>query len=127
MRALRQRALFAPHVHAADAGCNPRAGLGIKPLELALHLKRKFARWGDDQRQRLARRSQPFSVTQKRRGKRQAVSNGFARTGLRRHQQVAEIGRASCRERGCQYVLISVGAVSLKKKTKDKQTRNEKR
>src|SRR3546814_13922888 len=28
-----------------------------------------------------------------------------------------EIGRASCRERVCQYVLISVGAVSLKKKT----------
>src|SRR3546814_15351341 len=27
-----------------------------------------------------------------------------------------EIGRASCRERVCQYVCISVGAVSLKKK-----------
>src|SRR3546814_18010005 len=27
-----------------------------------------------------------------------------------------EIGRASCRERVCQYVWISVGAVSLKKK-----------
>src|SRR3546814_14468589 len=29
-----------------------------------------------------------------------------------------EIGRASCRERVCQYVLISVVAVSLKKQTK---------
>src|SRR3546814_12732445 len=29
-----------------------------------------------------------------------------------------EIGRASCRERVCQYVLISVVAVYLKKKTK---------
>src|SRR3546814_12887245 len=29
----------------------------------------------------------------------------------------AEIGRASCRERVCQYVSISVVAVSLKKKT----------
>src|SRR3546814_13077569 len=28
-----------------------------------------------------------------------------------------EIGRASCRERVCQSVYISVGAVSLKKKT----------
>src|SRR3546814_16120455 len=28
----------------------------------------------------------------------------------------AQIGRASCRERGCQYGEISVGAVSLKKK-----------
>src|SRR3546814_16847062 len=31
---------------------------------------------------------------------------------------VAEIGRASCRERVCQYVYISVVAVSLKKKKK---------
>src|SRR3546814_17727036 len=31
-------------------------------------------------------------------------------------EQLEEIGRASCRERGCQYVLISVVAVSLKKK-----------
>src|SRR3546814_13796233 len=30
--------------------------------------------------------------------------------------QVLEIGRASCRERVCQYVLYSVVAVSLKKK-----------
>src|SRR3546814_3304156 len=30
----------------------------------------------------------------------------------------AEIGRASCRERGCQYVEISVDAASLKKKNK---------
>src|SRR3546814_16611731 len=31
---------------------------------------------------------------------------------------IAEIGRASCRERVCQYVSISVVDVSLKKKTK---------
>src|SRR3546814_19540385 len=30
---------------------------------------------------------------------------------------IGEIGRASCRERVCQYVLISGGAVSFKKKT----------
>src|SRR3546814_15857401 len=30
---------------------------------------------------------------------------------------IAEIGRASCRERVCQYVYISVVAVSLKKKS----------
>src|SRR3546814_11639574 len=28
---------------------------------------------------------------------------------------IFQIGRASCRERGCQYVSISVGAVSLTK------------
>src|SRR3546814_10945480 len=32
---------------------------------------------------------------------------------------LVEIGRASCRERVCQYVYISVVAVSLKKKQKD--------
>src|SRR3546814_19672056 len=32
----------------------------------------------------------------------------------------AQIGRASCRESVCQYVYISVVAVSLKKKTKKK-------
>src|SRR3546814_18551368 len=32
----------------------------------------------------------------------------------------AEIGRASCRERVCQYVEIPVGAVSIKKKHKQK-------
>src|SRR3546814_16749937 len=41
-----------------------------------------------------------------------------ARFGARVPQQPAyEIGRASCRERVCQYVVISVVAVSLKKKT----------
>src|SRR3546814_14974395 len=30
--------------------------------------------------------------------------------------EAPEIGRASCRERGCQYVSIAVVAVSLKKK-----------
>src|SRR3546814_18619448 len=32
--------------------------------------------------------------------------------------KVAEIGRASCRERVCKYMYISVDAVSIKKKTK---------
>src|SRR3546814_19121390 len=35
--------------------------------------------------------------------------------------QRGQIGRASCRERVCQYVYISVFAVSLKKKEKKKQ------
>src|SRR3546814_17416157 len=42
------------------------------------------------------------------------VSCGSAEAQGRR--SVAEIGRASCRERVCQYVLISVVAVSLIKK-----------
>src|SRR3546814_16418195 len=37
-------------------------------------------------------------------------------TALPHTMAAAEIGRASCRERVCQYVTISVVAVSLKKK-----------
>src|SRR3546814_20458610 len=36
-----------------------------------------------------------------------------------------EIGRASCRERVCQYVSISVVAVSFKKKNKHRELNNE--
>src|SRR3546814_11427660 len=39
------------------------------------------------------------------------------RTGV---LQIPEIGRASCRERVCQYVKIAVRAESLKKKGKEK-------
>src|SRR3546814_13797281 len=38
---------------------------------------------------------------------------------IQRHGGSIEIGTASWRERGCQYVWISVGAVSLKKKQKN--------
>src|SRR3546814_13423036 len=39
-------------------------------------------------------------------------------SGVRPGMDGPEIGRASCRESVCQYVSISVGAVSLKKKQK---------
>src|SRR3546814_13346968 len=35
---------------------------------------------------------------------------------LQWRRRIFEIGRASCRERVCQYVLISVGAVTFKNK-----------
>src|SRR3546814_20673680 len=38
------------------------------------------------------------------------------------YDQVVQIGRASCRERVCQYVSISVFAVSLKNKQRTKNT-----
>src|SRR3546814_14471925 len=37
---------------------------------------------------------------------------------------IGKIGRESCRERVCQYVEISVVAVSLKKKTQERTTNN---
>src|SRR3546814_15309783 len=41
----------------------------------------------------------------------------FSAVSLLLGANVFKIGRASCRERGCQYVYISLVAVSLKKKT----------
>src|SRR3546814_12924658 len=40
------------------------------------------------------------------------------------HERSEPIGRASCRERGCQYVSISVVAVTFKQKKKE-QTKEE--
>src|SRR3546814_11624201 len=45
---------------------------------------------------------------------------GWLRTETGVHRLVRKIGRASCRERVCQYVEISVVAVYLKKKQKDR-------
>src|SRR3546814_15228420 len=42
------------------------------------------------------------------------------RTGWRRYERSQTTGRASCRDRVCQYVSISVGAVYLKKKNNKK-------
>src|SRR3546814_13938418 len=42
-----------------------------------------------------------------------------------RRVRSGQIGRASCRERVCQYVWISVVAVSLKKKKKQEKHKNE--
>src|SRR3546814_18656285 len=43
-------------------------------------------------------------------------SDLIAHLRLELAHEIHEIGRASCRERGCQYVWILVGAVSFKKK-----------
>src|SRR3546814_11542905 len=40
-------------------------------------------------------------------------------------QRTRKIGRASCRERVCQYVYISVVAVSLKKKNNEKYNKQQ--
>src|SRR3546814_14770267 len=50
-----------------------------------------------------------------RRGAKVAMLAGSL--SYRAHEEREEIGRASCRERVCQYVEISVVAVSLNKKT----------
>src|SRR3546814_19038281 len=52
--------------------------------------------------------------------------DGNGAFGHRPHHDF-QIGRASCRERVCQYVYISVVADSLKKKKTAKETRNSSR
>src|SRR3546814_4345323 len=47
---------------------------------------------------------------------------GILRGNRRRRSPPPEIGRASCRERVCQYVSISVVDVSLKTKTRQPST-----
>src|SRR3546814_15654002 len=47
------------------------------------------------------------------------VEDGGDRRLARVRDRPFEIGRGSCRERVCQYVSISVVAVTLKKKTKE--------
>src|SRR3546814_14854498 len=43
----------------------------------------------------------------------------------RKMVRMLQLGRASCRERVCQYGEISVGAVSLKKKKNNTKTQNK--
>src|SRR3546814_13698619 len=54
------------------------------------------------------------------------VDNGSGAVTASGMQFASEIGRASGRERGCQYVEISVVAGTFKKKTKNKQKNEEK-
>src|SRR3546814_14482653 len=49
-----------------------------------------------------------------------ALGIGLYRTNYFTRWPAREIGRASCRERVCQYVKISVGAGALKKKKQQK-------
>src|SRR3546814_19310095 len=53
-----------------------------------------------------------------------AARLGIVTTG-KSYLDVLQIGRASCRERVCQYVYISVVAVSLKKKRYRHNAQNE--
>src|SRR3546814_19260688 len=56
-----------------------------------------------------------------REGRRNANAVGAVAVEQQGSGAVEQIGRASCRERVCQYVLISVGAVILKKQKKKKK------
>ena len=91
MGAMAERAAFLGGVHAADAGGDAGAGGAIEPFQLAADLQRQFARRRDHQRQRQAGDGQLVAAGQQFGGHGQAEGDGLARTGLRRHQQVAAL------------------------------------
>ena len=83
-----ERARFAAHVHAADAGANARAGCAIEPDQFALHLHGEFARRCDHQSQRRAWGAHALFARQQRSGERKAVGDGLAGAGLCGDQQI---------------------------------------
>ena len=89
MHAILKLAAFAAGVHAAHAGHRARARILIKPVQFALHLQRQLARRCDDERKRLARRSQRAGAFQQRLRHRDAIGHGLAGAGLRGNQKIA--------------------------------------
>ena len=80
---------FGARVHAPDAAGQHRPRRTIEPFEFPPDLQRQLPRWGDDQRARTVGRRQHRSVAQQIPRHRQPEGHRLARTGLRRHQQVA--------------------------------------
>jgi hypothetical protein len=86
-----QRAALLHRVHAADAGDDAGAGLGVEPFELAADLERELAGRGDDQGERLARESRRAVAFEQLRRHGEAEGDGLARAGLGRDDQVAAL------------------------------------
>ena len=89
MAAIGQFALFAPRIHATDAGNDAAAGLRIQPGQFAMHLHRQLAGWRHHQRQRGTAALEALGFAQQRCSQRQAIGDRLARSGLGRNQQVA--------------------------------------
>ncbi len=83
-----QGAGFLAGVHAADAGDDLGARLGVQPFQLSRDLQRQFARRGDGQHQRRVRLAEPLVLAQQGRRRRQAEGHRLARSGLGGDQQV---------------------------------------
>ena len=92
VRPRRQFTAFAARVHAADTGDDARAGMLIKPGQLALHLQGQFARRRDDQRLWRADRAHPVCGFEQALCDGQAKGDGLARSCLGRNQQIAFLG-----------------------------------
>ena len=94
VHALVEGAALHHRVHAADAGGDAAAGLGVEPGQFGLHLQREFASGGDDQGQGCAGLGQPLgALGHEIGGHGQAIGHGLAGAGLGRDQQVTARGR----------------------------------
>ena len=91
LHALAERAAFLAGVHAADAGRDARAGLCVEPAQFAADLQREFARRRDDQRERRGCEGHT-AVFEQLVTHCEAESDGLARAGLRRDEEVAALG-----------------------------------
>jgi len=101
-------------VHAADAGDDLGARLGVQPFQLRRDLQRQLARRGDGQHQRRIRLAEPLVLAQQGRRRRQTERHRLARSGLGRNQQVRlamafQHGRLD--RRGLGIALVQQGAV----------------
>ena len=99
MRAAREVAPLLRRIHAADAGGDAGTGLAIKPVELAADLHGQLARGGDDQRQRSLGGFQGARLAEQFVRHGQPESDGFARPGLGRDDQVPP-GRLGLKDGG---------------------------
>src|SRR3546814_12393593 len=102
-------------VHVGSGGVAQRACLGsAHEMMFLLHLDDSLSGsglWG-----RKGSKNRPFRGCQGVRGAGEAVSARASDAAASHRARAVEIGRASCRERVCQYGEIPVGAVSLKNK-----------
>ncbi len=83
-----QRAALGTDIHATNAGCNPRAGIGIKPFQFTAHLKCKFARRRDNHGKWRTRITEAQFVFENGVGHGKAKSHRLARPRLGRHKKI---------------------------------------
>jgi murein L,D-transpeptidase YcbB/YkuD len=92
VRAMRKVATLFRGIHAADAGCDARTGLAIKPHEFAADLKRKLTGRGDHERQWLQREGDTPVFIEHLGSHGEAKRDGLSRTRLRGHDKIASCG-----------------------------------
>ena len=110
-----QGAGFATRIHAADAGGDLGAGIGVQPLKLGRDLHGQFAGRGDGQAQRRAAGAEDRLVAEQGRRSGQTEGDGLARTRLGRNQQVAirmlRLQHGGLNRSGFGIALVDQGAV----------------